>query len=78
MKKYIIILSTLLSVSLIQNCSNSPNLSGSDCQTLMEYKMDNIDEFTIKHHTPEHIEMIEDALKKNDSVECGRVLNIVK
>lgn len=78
MKKILVLTLTLISGTLIQNCSNTPNLNANDCQSLMEYKMDNIEEFQIKHHTPEHIEMIEDALKKNDSIECERVLNIVK
>jgi hypothetical protein len=78
MKKSLIVILTLISGTFIQNCSNTPNLTASDCQNLMEYKMDNIEEFQIKHHTPEHIEMIEEALKKNDSIECERVLNIVK
>lgn len=78
MKKSLIVILTLISGTFIQNCSNAPNLTASDCQSLMEYKMDNIEEFQIKHHTPEHIEMIEDALKKNDSIECERILNIVK
>lgn len=76
-KKILVFSSILLLSSISQSCSNIPNLSSGDCQTLMKYKMDNIDEFKIKHHTPEHIEMVETALKNNNPTECGRVLDII-